>query len=83
MDLGSGSGTKKADKHWRWSGDEKWKDPRTGTILAPGAVQNWPSPSDEAFIKRIYKEWVAAALIEEVPEEHSTSSKHQKGRRIH
>eukprot|EP00966_Prymnesium_polylepis_P036231 840204-Prymnesium_polylepis.2 len=36
-----------------------WRDPRTGTTLAPGAVQNWPTPkenvqmdSDRAMLER-------------------------------
>lgn len=24
-----------------------WRDKRTGTILAPGALQNWPTPREE------------------------------------
>ena len=27
-----------------------WRDPRTGTILAPGAIQNWPTKADQNFI---------------------------------
>ena len=29
-----------------------WRDPRTKTILAPGAVQNWPTPKEEEEMKR-------------------------------
>ena len=27
-----------------------WRDPRTGTILREGAIQNWPTPMEERFI---------------------------------
>lgn len=29
-----------------------WRDPRTGTILAPGAVQNWPIPKENVQMDR-------------------------------
>lgn len=30
-----------------------WRDPRTGTILRDGAVQNWPSPREEEYISSL------------------------------
>lgn len=29
-----------------------WRDKRTGTILTPGAVQNWPTPNEEKEMRR-------------------------------
>lgn len=29
-----------------------WRDPRTGLILAPGAIQNWPTQSELRWIKQ-------------------------------
>ena len=29
-----------------------WRDSRTNTILAPGAVQNWPTIFEEALMNR-------------------------------
>ena len=31
--------------------ENNWKDKRTGTIMAPGAVRNWPTTREEEFIK--------------------------------
>lgn len=35
---------------------EGWRDPRTGVRLAPGALQNWPNASDQAYAKTVYKQ---------------------------
>ena len=34
--------------------DVLWRDTRTWTILAPGAKQNWPTPADNQYIKKMY-----------------------------
>ena len=31
-----------------------WRDPTTGLRLAPGAIQNWPTRKDEAYLKHLY-----------------------------
>ena len=32
--------------------ESHWRDPRTGTRLAPGATQNWPTRSEEDQMKQ-------------------------------
>ena len=34
--------------------DVLWRDTRTRTILAPGAKQNWPTPADNQYIKKMH-----------------------------
>ena len=37
------------------SDDIPWRDRRTGTILASGAKQNWPTAEEERYLKRLNK----------------------------
>ena len=37
------------------SDDIPWRDRRTGTILASGAKQNWPTAEEERYLKRLYE----------------------------
>jgi hypothetical protein len=39
----------------------EWRDRRTGLILAPGAVQNWPTSSELLLMKKSRKEMADAA----------------------
>jgi hypothetical protein len=32
--------------------ESHWRDPRTGTRLAPGAIQNWPTRYEEEQMKQ-------------------------------
>ena len=47
-------------------GEHEWVDPRTGIRLAPGAKQNWPSKSDEAFIKAERRAMIAMKRLDEL-----------------
>ena len=42
---------------------EPWRDARTGNILAPGAVQAWPTPRDLRYIEKLYSGLRAEAAI--------------------
>ena len=41
--------------------ENTWRDKRTGLLLAPGAVKNWPTIGEEEQIKRDRK-WLAELL---------------------
>jgi hypothetical protein len=54
-------------------GEHVWIDPRTGIRLAPGATQNWPSKSDEQYIKAERRAATAVARAQELKEKKQAS----------
>lgn len=54
-------------------GEHVWIDPRTGIRLAPGATQNWPSKSDEQYIKAERRAMVAIARANALKEAKASS----------
>ena len=49
--------------------ENTWRDQRTGLILAPGAVRNWPTKAEDAMVEQLYCELRAAAETEKLLKE--------------
>ena len=50
---------RKRDPRSHWSkgacAEDAWVDGRTGIRMAPGAVQNWPTPTEEKYIRSTHR----------------------------
>lgn len=56
----------KAVHNFMSSNENKWRDPRTGIVMAPGAVRAWPTKAEDAMIEQLYAELRAAAEAEKL-----------------